>query len=291
MIYLLLGLLCSAKELPGEEIWVAPPVLEVKLPAPQVASPTTVVTPSMASDPVKSSETISAPNSVVAKKKSKRTIAQQTQVTSGNIPNEYLVASARQSTSSELIQPPKGSSELFRGIKVGDIVEVSVPHSVIAFPDEKSPVIGAADSGQLSGFKFIGESYLEKNSKRIFVNFSRLVIGQQIYDLKGVGVTSEGQPGLTGEYHSREAEYFTGDFIASFAAGYFDGLVPRRTNAFGQIETDPSVDSAVKKGLASGALSTADRFREKLKKVPEFSEIKGPFNLKILILEQAKITN
>ena len=86
-------------------------------------------------------------------------------------------------------------------------------------------------------------------------------------------------------------KHFAGDFVASFAAGYFDGLVPRRSNFFGQPEVDSSVDSAVKKGLASGALSTADRFREKLKKVPEFSEIKGPFNLKILILEQVKTTN
>lgn len=291
MILLLIGLFCSAKDLPGEEIWVAPPVVEVKLPTANVVSPTTVANPPAASDPVKSSEATFKSNPVATKKKAKRTTTQQSQLVSGNIPNEYLVASARQSTVSELVQPPKGSSELFRGIKVGDILEVSVPHSVIAFPDEKSPVIGSADSGQLSGFKFVGESYLEKNSKRIFINFSRLVIGQQIFDLKGVGVSSEGQPGITGEYHSREAEYFTGDFIASFAAGYFDGLVPRRTNAFGQIETDQSVDSAVKKGLASGALSTAERFKEKLKRVPEFSEIKGPFNLKILVLEQAKTTN
>jgi hypothetical protein len=45
----------------------------------------------------------------------------------------------------------------------------------------------------------------------------------------------------------------------------------------------------VKKGLASGALSTANRFREKLKKVPEFSEIRGPFEIQILILEQPRI--
>lgn len=267
MILLLLSALAFAKDLPGEELFVAPSQPNAVVQT-QVGPPTT--------------------NKTAAKSKK---APQVPSATGTNIPNEYLVGSARQSTASELIQPPKGSIEIFRGIRVGDILEVSVSHSVIAFPDEKSPVIGVSDKGQLSGFRFIGESYLEANSKRIFVNFSRVVIGQQIYDLKGVGVSAEGQPGLTGEYHSREAEYFTGDFIASFAAGYFDGLVPRRTNAFGQIETDSTVDSAVKKGLSAGALSTADRFREKLKKVPEFSEIKGPFNLKILILDQAKTTN
>ena len=264
MIFLLLSTLAFAGDIQGEEIWTAP------------------VT-------AKTEQEVSVPvvKKIVTKKKVNSGNGSQV---SANIPSEYL-SIHRESNNSELIQPPKGSSEVFRGIKVGDILEVKVPHSVVAFPDEKAPVVGTADSGQLSGFRFIGESYLEKNTKRIFINISRIVIGQQIYDVKGVGVSSEGQPGLTGEYHSREAEYFAGDFIASFAAGYFDGLVPRRTNVFGQLETDSSVDNAVKKGLASGALSTADRFREKLKKVPEFSELKGPFNLKILILEQAKTTN
>lgn len=267
MILLLLSSLAFAGDIQGEEIWIAPARKEVK-----------------------SEQPASLPNQKkVTKPKSfsKSAITQSV----ANIPSEYLVSINRESNSSELIQPPKGSSEVFRGIKVGDILEVKVSHSVIAFPDEKAPVVGIVDSGQLSGFRFVGESYLEKNTKRIFINISRLVMGQQIYELKGVGVSSEGQPGLAGEYRSREAEYFAGDFIASFAAGYFDGLVPRKTNVFGQLETDSSVDSAVKKGLASGALSTADRFREKIKKVPEFSEIKGPFNLKILILEQGKTTN
>lgn len=267
MNFLLLTTLAFAGNMQGEEIWTAPSRVEAK-----------------------SEQPAGVP---IQKKVSKSKNVSKSAITpvSANIPNEYLVASQRESNNSELIQPPKGSNEIFRGIKVGDILEVKVSHSVVAFPDEKAPVVGAAEGSQLSGFRFVGESYLEKNTKRIFINISRIVIGQQIYEVKGVGVSSEGQPGLTGEYHSREAEYFAGDFISSFAAGYFDGLVPRRTNVFGQLETDSSVDSSVKKGLASGALSTADRFREKLKKVPEFSEIKGPFNLKILILEQAKTTN
>lgn len=261
MIFQILLSLSFAQDLPGEEIFTSVPAV------------TTTTLPREKVNP--------AP--LVKDRRSPK-------LQSSNLPADYLKPLGRESTASELITPPKGSTEIFRGLKVGDILDVSVPHSVIAFPDEKAPVVSVADHGQLSGFKFIGDSYLEKNSKRIFINFSRLVIGQQIYDMKGVGVSSEGQPGLSGEYHSREAEYFTGDFIASFAAGYFDGLVPRKTNVFGQTETDSSVDSAVKKGLASGALSTADRFREKLKRAPEFSEIKGPFHLKILILDQAKTT-
>lgn len=268
MIIFLFGLFSFATELPGESLWATPSHSSVEQPQAQA-------TPVSSSEPRKTG-------------KRSRAISQDG---SGNIPVEYLVGLQRESTASELIQPPKGSSELFKGLKVGDIVEVQVPHFVVAFPDEKAPVVGLPEGGRLSGYRFIGESYLERNTRRIFIDFSRLIIGNQVYHFKGVGVSNHGQPGITGEYHSREAEYFTGDFVASFAAGYFDGLIPRRTNVFGQLESDPSVDNAVKKGLASGALSTAERFREKLKKVPEFSEVKGPFSLKILVLEQAKSAN
>lgn len=204
-----------------------------------------------------------------------------------NLPESYRMNGARQSNASELVLPPKGSRDILRAIKVGDEVGAEIYHSVIAFPDEKSPVVAVVSSGSLKGIKFIGESSLEKNSKRIFIEFNRVIVGDKVYQLKAKGLSDNGQPGFIGEHHSREAEYFAGDFISSFVAGYFDGLVPRRANFFGQTESDPTVDNAVKKGLASGALSSAERFREKLKKVPEFSEMQGPFDIKILILDQA----
>lgn len=258
---LLLAFSAIAADLPGEEIFVSP------------VTTTTIKSPAPTAKP------------------SSLKMAPQLPKGATNLPTDYLKPLGRESTASELITPPKGSAEIFRALRVGEEVSVWVNHSVIAFPDEKAPVVAVPSEGKFRGLRFIGQSTLERNTQRIFVEFSRVAIGDQIFNLKGTGVSSEGQPGLIGEYHSREAEYFTGDFISSFVAGYFDGLVPRRTNALGQIETDTSVDSAVKKGLASGALSTADRFREKLKKVPEFSELKGPFPMKILILEQAKSIN
>ncbi|MCE3009740.1 MAG: hypothetical protein LW875_03915 [Proteobacteria bacterium] len=254
MTLLLYSTLLNASELPGEPLWEAP----------------TRVTP-----------TVETPKPLKPRKPS------QSIIESSNLPTAYSKTTGRQSTQSELILPRNGITETLSAIRVGDVLELTVNHSVIGFPDEKAPVLGIVESGSFRGARFLGDSYLEQNSRRIFINFHRLVLGPAIYRLSGVAVSEVGQPGLTGVYHSREAEYFTGDFIASFAAGYFDGLVPRRTNVFGQVEADTSVDAAVKKGLSSGALSTAERFKEKLKKVPEFSEIQGPFKIKILILEPA----
>lgn len=278
ILSLLIAITAQGADLPGEVIYTAR----------QEASAGASAEVPSAKDEDQKNSNIMLPQKSVSKRK---TNSVGVITSSANIPSEYLGNHSRQSTASELIMPPKGSVEVFRSIRVGDGYDLRVEHSVIAFPDEKAPVVAIAKMGSIRGLKFIGESYLEPNTHRIFINFNRVVQGDRVFDLKGVGVSSQGQPGLMGEYHSREAEYFAGDFVSSFVAGYFDGLVPRRTNAFGQLEADSSVDSAVKKGLASGALSTAERFREKLKKVPEFSEIKGPFDLKILILDQAKTTN
>lgn len=253
----LFGIAC-AQSLPGEELYRAP------------------------EKPIENS----AKENEAVPSKSKRA-SQGRNYGESNLPTSYRGPLIRESNSSELVLPPKGSKDLLRAIKVGDELNAEIPHSIMAFPDEKSPVVAITSDRGLKGFKFIGESFLEKNSKRIFIEFNRVVVGDKVYSIKAKGLTYSGQPGLIGEYHSRETEYFAGDFLSSFVAGYFDGLVPKRTNFFGQLESDPTVDNAVKKGLASGALSSAERFREKLKKVPEFSELEGPFEIKVLILDQA----
>ena len=168
-------------------------------------------------------------------------------------------------------------------LKVGDQLKARIAHSIIAFSDEKSPVIATVESGNLEGAKLLGESRLEPNTKRIFITFNQIRVGGKVYAFKGEGLTSESQPGFEGEYHSREATYFTGDFISSLVAAYFDGLVPRTTNVLGAQVEDTSVDSAFKKGLAGGAMASANRFKEKLKKVPEFSELEGPIKTEVLV--------
>ena len=293
---LLLSPFATAKDLPGEEIYTAPSPSEITHLPPNALTPSqNQFQKSKMGAKITQDAGDHMPSTQIRNLRSSRSgppglRTDGAHTLAPNLPSEYGGAT-RQSTQSELVLPPKGAAEILRPIKVGDSIALEVEHSVIAFPDEKAPVIAKIESGPLRGIRFIGESTLEPNTHRIFINFSRVIQNNRIFDFKGIGITAGGQPGFQGEYHSREAEFFGGDFIASFTAGYFDGLVPRHTNAFGQAEIDNTVDAAVKKGLSSGALSTADRFREKLKKVPEFSELKGPFPLKILILDQPKTTN
>lgn len=203
---------------------------------------------------------------------------------SGNLP-VYFGSPSESEIRSKIVLSTETKQEKLMSVRAGDTVKIEIPHSIIAFTDEKAPVVGIVKSGPLSGAKLFGRSSLEKNSKRIFIEFERASFSGSTYELKGSAITDTGTQGFIGEYHSRESEYFAGDFISSFVAAYFDAQVPRTTNAFGQIQDDRSVDSALKKGIAAGAMSSAERFREKLKKTPEFSEIVGPIRAQILIFE------
>ena len=186
---------------------------------------------------------------------------------------------------SKLVLSTETKQEKLLSVRAGDTARIEISHSIIAFSDEKAPVIALVKSGPLSGAKLFGISSLEKNSKRIFIEFERVSFSGSTYEIKASAITENGTQGFVGELHSHESEYFAGDFISSFVAAYFDAQVPRTTNAFGQIQDDRSVDSAFKKSLATGAMSSAERFKEKLKKAPEFSELRGPLRATLLIYE------
>ena len=203
---------------------------------------------------------------------------------SGNLPT-YFVPPKGVEIRSKVVLSTDTKQEKLLSVRAGDTAQIEIHHSIIAFSDEKAPVVGIVRSGPLTGAKLFGSSNLEKNSKRIFIEFERVSFGGSTYELKASAITEFGTQGFTGEYYSQESKYFAGDFLSSFVAAYFDAQVPRTTNAYGQIQDDRSVDSAFKKGVAAGALSSAERFREKLKKAPEFSELVGPIRASVLIYE------
>jgi hypothetical protein len=163
-----------------------------------------------------------------------------------------------------------------------------IPHWIIGFPDERAPVVAIVRDHRFDGVKFMGESWLESNSRRIFIEFKYVVVGGRTYSLKGTALSALGVPGFEGIYHSNEGSMFAGNFLSAFIAGYFESQVPQYQTPYGQVVQDNSVDSAWKKGMATGAMATADAFKEKLKKVPEFSELRGPTRITILITEEGK---
>lgn len=242
--------------------------------------------PSEDTNPVEQTTKKQAPTTSKKTGSQKRKVAssQAENAENGNLPN-YFDPPRSAEIRSKVVLSTDTKQEKLMSIRAGDTAKIDIPHSIIAFLDEKAPVVGIIKSGPLTGAKLFGSSSLEKNSKRIFIEFERVSFAGSTYELKASAITEAGTQGFIGEHHSQESKYFAGDFISSFVAAYFDAQVPRTTNAYGQIQDDRSVDSAFKKGLAAGAMSSSERFREKLKRSPEFSEISGPIKANVLIYE------
>ncbi len=199
-----------------------------------------------------------------------------------NLPKYYQIQSKRahHSDGGKIIIAQSKSHKIPNWILPGKIFGAKILHSVLAFPDERVPVVALLNQ---KSARLLGLARLEPNSKRIFIEFSSITISGVTYPISAKALTYLGSPGFSGKYYSKEFSLFGADFISNFVAAYFEGLRPKATNLLGQEIDTNSVDSAVKSGLSSGALSSAERFKEKLKKVPEFSELLGPRPIKVLI--------
>ncbi len=180
----------------------------------------------------------------------------------------------------QILVAKTNSHKIPNWIYPGKIFNGKILHSVLAFPDERVPVVALLTN---YSSRLLGLAKLERNSKKIFIEFSSITISGVTYPISATALTDLGSPGFFGKYYSKEFSLFGADFISSFVAAYFEGLKPKTTNLLGQEINTNSVDSAVKNGLSEGALSSSERFKEKLKKVPEFSELLGPRPIKILI--------
>ncbi|MBK9039068.1 MAG: hypothetical protein IPL83_07900 [Bdellovibrionales bacterium] len=77
-------------------------------------------------------------------------------------------------TESSALLPTDSIKEKLKSIRPGDILRAQVEHSVIAFADEKAPVVARIISGSLASSRLVGFSRLESNSNRVFIDFELL---------------------------------------------------------------------------------------------------------------------
>lgn len=214
---------------------------------------------------------------------------------SGNLPQDYQRYSMAQyrATESPVVLPTSVRRVSFRALPLGTIVNAEISGNIIAFPDSKVPIRATVRAGAFKGAVFLGEAQLERNSKRIGIEFRKFrpATDEVGYSLIASGMSQDGSLGLEGKYHSGEAKYFSAEFLAAFAAGYADSLVERSTTPFGQTVDAPNASNAGKKAVAGAMSRTADRFAEKVRMAPEFVTLEGPTAIQILIQDQPTLQN
>lgn len=211
----------------------------------------------------------------------------------GNLPNYHLGRGNYSSENSPVIVPSQTQNLKSNDLLAGEVIRAEIKESIIAFNDVKAPVRAIIKSGKLKGSILIGEATLEKNSKRILVDFKKLrtSANNQNYELLGYGLDSKGILGLEGILVSGEDKYFAAEFLSSAAAGAVDASIERNQNSIGNYVEQPSADTIAKKALVSALSSTTNHFSEKLKKAPEYSVLEGTFEIQVLITEQPTLIN
>ena len=217
----------------------------------------------------------------------------QIQYQNGNLPSYFISRGYFTTENSPVILPTQKQNIKSNDLLSGEVIFAEIRESLIAFNDAKAPVRAIIKSGKLKDSILIGEATLEKNSKRILIDFKKLRIinSNQNYEVTGYALDQNGILGVEGELISGENKYFAAEFLSAAAAGLADASIERNQNALGNYVEKPSPDTLGKKALVSALSTTTNHFSEKLKKSPEYSILEGTFEIQILITEQPTLIN
>lgn len=206
----------------------------------------------------------------------------------GNLPLELRSIGHFNSEESPIILPTNKSPIRLKGVEIGEVIQAEIKESLFAFNESKAPVRAVINRGPLSESILIGEASLEKNSKRILIEFKKLRSRSETWSLQASALDGKGILGIEGEIISNEGKYFASELAAAGAAGLADATVKREQTSTGTYVEVPGVDTISKKAITSALSRTADRYSEKLKTVPEYAVLEGPIEIQILITDQPK---
>jgi len=212
----------------------------------------------------------------------------------GNLPAELMVSISSSSIEENpVILPPNKTNITFARIKSGDLISATIEESAFAFLDSKTPIRALITTGTLKGSILLGEASLEKNSKRIVIDFKkyRSPNSQELYSIQASVMDYKGILGLEGKLVSNEDKFFLAEFLAAGAAGYADATISRDQNVFGNSIEARNEDTFAKKAIVSALSKTADRYADKIKQSPEFSILQGPIQIQVLVIDQPKLIN
>ena len=212
---------------------------------------------------------------------------------SATLPIEYFRNKDRISIEESPIITPAAPQKLtYAKIKVTDVVQAEIQESLFAFYDSKVPVRAIIKSKDLRDCILLGEATLEKNSKRILINFKKVrTANNELYVLAAVGLDSQGILGIEGKLISNEGKFFTAEMITALAEGYLDSTIERKENILGNSTEENTTDTHAKKAAGRALSKTGEFFADKLKSNPEYSILTGPISIQVLITEEAKKSN
>lgn len=188
--------------------------------------------------------------------------------------------------SDRVVFTPQNASIRLAGVKTGDVFRAVIEQQIKASPSVPTPVRAMILSGNLKGGIFVGEATLDRELKRVLLNFSKVRKDNKVYGIKASGLSLEGSIGLEGEYHSQAGKFFVAELASATTAGFLDATINRNQNAFGTYSQESSLQNSAKSGLVTALSKSADRFAEQARQAPEYTNVKGYQVVQVIVQDE-----
>jgi hypothetical protein len=155
-----------------------------------------------------------------------------------------------------------------------------------ASPQVPTPIRAIVMSGNLRGGAFLGEAVLDRELKRILLQFKKVRTRDgKIYPIKASGLSVRGSVGLEGDYHTQSGKFFAAEMLAATSAGFLDATIQRNQTSFGTFVQEPSLSNTSKTGAVTALSRTADRMAESARQAPEYTTLEGMQAIQIIVEE------
>ena len=206
----------------------------------------------------------------------------------GNLPDYAYRKSSRDDQFNDPNFEPKNKEEFkLLSLKKGTILHSVIENNILAYPNSQSPVTGVVTSGLYRGAQVIGTATLDEVTKRVNIEFHTVVLkgAGTAYAIKGITANRDGELGLKGEYKTEFWKWLWAEVLVRTAGGYADATVEREASFFGAYNAVPNPENAAKRGATKGLDTIGDRFSEKRRIAPEMTEVRGPVQITITVME------
>ena len=207
------------------------------------------------------------------------------QMDPGNLPAYYNgIDRSNMKASDKVVYVPANSQIHLSTVRPGDMFKAVIDQEIKASPSVPTPIRAMVTSENLKGAYFVGEATLDRELKRVLLQFGRIRLDSgAAYSVKAAGLSPRGSIGLEGEYHTQAGLFFVGELASATAAGLLDSTINRNQTTFGTYVQEPSLANTAKTGGVTALSKSADRMAEGYRQAPEYTDVTGYQQIQIII--------
>jgi hypothetical protein len=208
------------------------------------------------------------------------------EVPSGNLPSYLKVGNRSGREGDSQVYIAQKPVNLLKEVRPGEMFRAVIEQEITASSSVPTPIRAQVLDGALKGEYFVGEATLDRELKRILINFTKIRRKNgTLYSVRAAGLSEKGSVGIEGEYHSEIGKFFLGEIASATAAGVLDSTINRNQTNFGTYVQEPSLANSAKTGAVTALSKTADHFADGAKQAPEYTKSPGYQEIKIIVTE------